>query len=175
MIYKITPLALSEDTKAFDQLIDQKETIRIIPEYNRAVLKLNSYLYHNDRIRLEELFVQIEKAHFTERQKLDFYIRELMYYMDQLDKTKAQKVYKKIKTNKNFSKVRGQIELPYKVLVLNETDKLDQLIEKSKSEADPQKRVAYYMLISHIYETLKDKQQAKNYQDKAKEILKNNK
>lgn len=171
MLSKLAPLALSKNTKEFDKLIDQKEARRVIPEYNRTILKLNSYLYRGDQTKIEQLFLESKKAHFTEKQKMDLYVRELMYYIDHSNKAKAKEIYKKIETNKNFSRVRGEIELPYKILVLDKTDNLDQLLEKSKSVEDPQRKAAYYMLISHIYETLKDKKQAASYQDKAKKLL----
>lgn len=171
MIDKLTPLAISRHTQEFDRLIDQEETIRTIPEYNRTILKLNSYLFRNDQEKIEKLFLEANNAHFNERQKLDFYVRELMYYIDHSNKIKAKEIYAKLEKNRNFSKIRGEVELPYKILVLDETDKLDQLIEKSKHVDDPKNRAAYYMLISHIYETLKDKKQAKDYQEKAKSLL----
>ena len=103
---------------------------------------MNSYLYRNDQEKIENLFLEANNAHFTERQKLDFYVRELMYYIDRSNKIKAKEIYAKLEKNRNFSKIRGEVELPYKILVLDETDKLDQLIEKSKHVDDPKNRAA---------------------------------
>lgn len=171
LLDRLTQLAISKHTDQFDRLIDDKEAKRIIPEYNRTILKLNSYLYRNDKIKIDNLFSEAENNYFSEKQKADLYIRELMYYIDQSDKQKAKDIYEKLKKNRSYPKIKDEIELPYKILVLDETDKLDRLKEMAKSTVEDKPKATYYMLIAHIYETLKDKEQAKKYQDKAKDIL----
>ncbi len=165
---------MGKDTQKFDELIDDQKTVRAIPEYNRIILKLNSYLAREDDAKIEKLFVYADQVHLNERQKVDLYIRELMYYMDKSQKSKAQAVYQKLENTRDFDKIRPQIELPYQVMALNRTDKLDQLIQKSKTVEDPEKQVAYFMLIAHIYDVLKDKKQAEAYREKAKKIIENN-
>lgn len=163
----ITNSIIQGNFHEFHKIIDQRETCKYIPIFNRLYLKMNVAFLQGDDNKLNETFDLMRKMKLSVKQKEDVFSKAFNYYVEKGDKKKSE-YYKDqiLEISKNVG-LRTLTKKTYSVMIEKSDEYLQQLL-KENEELKGNKRLSSDILLSKIYENKGDEILAKKYLDQYK-------
>ena len=149
-----------KEYKAFDELIDDPKTKKVIPPFNVAFLKLNKEIMKNDRKAVDEVFkgftMRMNKA-----QKEAVYQKGFYYYLGLEDKKNTTVYYQLLQEVKPAN--LQMIDVMYDTYILKGSKYIDLLtneVQKTEKEED---KIPYYALLADVCHNAGEEEKAAEY------------
>lgn len=170
---KLYELISKKEFSKFEELINQKKTIRALGVFNSEYLKLNVYKMQKKDNKIDSQISFIKNnVNMNKKQKQVFYEEAFGYYVTNHKKNEALQYLTYVNDNCNEYTYK-KCKTLYDIIIKQDVSYLDALLEEIK---DPglSKNVLLekYSLIIKIYENLNDKKNIKHYQELIKDLLK---
>ena len=118
---RLQQLMAAKQWDEFDRLLDGKLTSMLYPRYNRAYLRLNSYLLREDHKRADEMFNLLLGLNLPKMQRVDLVIKAFNYYVGQEDRKKSKELLHEIKgfEGGQAEAVAHECQLMYDTMILH--------------------------------------------------------
>lgn len=170
---KLYELISKKEFSKFEELINQKKTIRSLGVFNSEYLKLNIYKMQKRDNKIDSQISFINKnVNMSKKQKQIFYEEAFGYYVTNQKKNEAHQYLTYVNDNCNEYTYK-KCKTLYDIVIKKDTSHLDTLLEEIKdSSLSKNILLEKYSLIIKIYENLNDNKNVKHYQALIKDLLK---
>ena len=158
---KLSACISKRDFESFEKLIDDDQTKRLFPIYNRNFMKLNEAFMKDDRKAIKEAFESFSGLRMNKMQKEALYKRGFYYYLSAKDKANTKEYYDLLL--ELGVPDEEMIRVMYDTYIEKGYAYLERILEEcGKAEGDD--KMPYYALLADMYRNKGEEEKAKEYE-----------
>lgn len=157
---------MSQNFASFDQKIEDKETLRLIPPFNIDYMKLTEAIFQDNEEHVDQVFDSFSDKRLNSAQKASVYGNSIGYFISKNDVERIRICADHVKDIKNNEGMNQYIQLISEIFVDKNNDHLNSLLDKCEKD-EGYDRYLDEFLIARIYENMNDTAKADEYRKKA--------
>ena len=168
-LHQMVLLLNAKKFKEFDRLLESKLVKLIFDPFNIDYIRLNGYLYKQNKKEIDKAFSSFDHVRLTAKQKDDIDLKAFNYYLSENDIPKIEKYYHNI-IHSESNKMKKEVKRLYDIYVNKGSKYLDELMAETNTLRGKYK-ASNELLISAIYANLGNKNKEKEYRNLAETHL----